>query len=100
MFKNPFANAVYAGLYIILIITLMHIVQAVKSDMPDNEFLAPLSMLGLFTLSAAVMGYLFLANPLQLYLDGHKKEAVAFFGKTVGTFAAIVVISFTVMLLM
>jgi len=43
-----------------------------------------MAMLSLFTLSAAVMGYLFAAEPIMMYLDGKKKEAVNFFFTTVG----------------
>jgi len=48
--------------------------------------------LSLFVLSAAVMGFLFVYQPLQLYLDCHKKEGVDFFFKTVGSFAIITVL--------
>ena len=43
------------------------------------QFLAPVVFLSLFTLSAAVMGYLFCYQPLQLYIDGKKKQAVNLF---------------------
>jgi hypothetical protein len=47
-------------------------------------------LLGLFVLSAAVMGFLFLYEPLCLYMENHKKEAVVFFAKIVGVFACFV----------
>ncbi len=37
--------------------------------------------------SAASMGYLFLYQPLQLYLEGEKKKSVDLFLKTLGVFA-------------
>jgi hypothetical protein len=43
----------------------------------------------LFTLSAAVMGYLFLYQPLLLLIDGHKKSAVNLFLQTVAVFGAV-----------
>jgi len=46
-------------------------------------------MLSLLVLSVTVMGYLFILVPVQLYIDGAKKEAVSFFLRTVGWFAAI-----------
>jgi hypothetical protein len=49
---------------------------------PDN-FLAPLSMLMLFVFSATVVGALVLGKPIILYLNGHKTEALKFFGYTV-----------------
>jgi hypothetical protein len=50
---------------------------------------APIVIISLFTLSAAMMGYLFLFQPLQLYLDGKKKLAVNLFIQTLATFAGL-----------
>lgn len=54
-------------------------------------------MLSLFVLSAAVMGYLFLSEPLYLLLENRKREAIVFFAKVVGIFACFVVV-FTILL--
>lgn len=88
--KKPIINALLAALYIIVIVFGM----STFVDQPDKEasLIAPITMLSLLTLSVAVMGYLFFSQPLMLYLDGQKKEAVNFFLKTVLTFAVIVVI--------
>lgn len=59
-----------------------------KPNTPDTYF-DSMAALSLLTLSAAVMGYLFLGEPLKLYLDGEKKKAVLFFWKTVLGFAVI-----------
>ena len=83
--KNPFLNAGLAGLYIILVTSVMN--YASRSGVEDG-FVAPIAFLSLFTLSAAVMGYLFLGEPIQLYLAGQKKQAVSFFLKTLLGFAA------------
>lgn len=88
--KKPIINALLAALYIIVIVFGM----STFVDQPDKEasLIAPITMLSLLTLSVAVMGHLFFSQPLMLYLDGQKKEAVNFFLKTVLTFAVIVVI--------
>ena len=52
-----------------------------------NTFIAPIAVISLFTLSAAVMGYLFCYRPTQLYFDGKKKQAVGLFLQTVVVFA-------------
>ena len=54
-----------------------------------NSFIIPFAAISLFTLSAAVMGYIFCYQPIQLYLDGHKKVGVKLFLQTVGTFGLI-----------
>lgn len=48
-----------------------------KTDV-DETILIPIAVLSLFTLSAAIIGYLFLFQPAQMYLDGKKKEAMKF----------------------
>jgi hypothetical protein len=90
MTKNPFLNAVWAALYIGLIVgVLTTFVDSKEENMAGFQTLIPIVMLSLFTLSASVMGYLFLYEPGKLYFDGKREEAVAFFLKTVGTFALI-----------
>jgi hypothetical protein len=53
-----------------------------------------IALISLFTLSAAVMGYLFCYQPAQLYFEGKKKDAVRLFLQTVAVFALITVILF------
>lgn len=86
MSKNPIINALSASAYIILVVSIMTLLQTQK-DKPDT-FLAPMIALFMLTLSAAVMSYLFFYQPLQLIIEGKKKEAVNLFVKTVGVFAA------------
>ncbi len=89
IFKNPYLNALFAEIYIIALVTLGNFFSA--PDTPD-KFFDPVVALSLFVLSAAIMGYLFLGQPLQLYLNGEKKEAVTFFTKTVLSFAILALI--------
>lgn len=93
IFKNPYVNSVYAEVYIILIVSLITYIG--KQNSPDN-FFSPIVALSLFVLSAAVMGFLFFGEPLQLFLDGEKKQAVSFFVKTIISFAVITLIFFVV----
>lgn len=85
--KNPLLNALAASGYIFLIASVMFYGTHDQKG-PDNV-MAPIVVLSVLTLSAAVMGYLFAAQPLLLYIDGKKKEAVNFFLKTLATFAGI-----------
>jgi len=55
---------------------------------PDT-FFAPVVFISLLTLSVAVMAFLFFYQPLLLFIEGKKKDAVNLFVKTVGIFAAI-----------
>lgn len=90
MTKNPILNAFAALGYIVVVATAMFYG---SGHVPaDDTFLAPIAMISLFTLSAAVMGYIFLSQPVQLYLDDKKKDAVDLFVKTVGIFAGLTVV--------
>ena len=88
--QNPFLNAVLAALYIVLIVSVISSFERF-ADRPDT-IMAPIIMLSLFVLSASIMGFLFVARPIQLFLENQKHEAVKFFGKTVGTFALILAV--------
>lgn len=88
MTKNPFINALAALAYISAVASFMFF-GVEKVDVVPS-ILVPIAMLSLFTLSAAIMGYIFIGQPLQLYLDGHKKEGTDLFLKTTLYFAGIV----------
>jgi hypothetical protein len=85
MTKKPLYNALAAFLYIVGIVLLMN--WAGNNDILETSLLMPIMMLSLFTLSAAVMAYLFLYQPLMLYLEGKKEDAVNLFIKTLLIFA-------------
>src|SRR5258705_5173767 len=87
--KKPFLHALAAALYIVIIVLSIN---GVTSFLPQQTILIPMVMLSLFVLSAAVMGFLFLSEPLKLYLDGQKQESVEFFGKNLGVFACFVIV--------
>ena len=92
MTKNPFYNALAASIYIAVVVLLMTF--ATETENTPDSFLAPLMMISLFTLSAAVMGYIFGYQPLQLFLDGKKEKAVKLFLQTVGIFGCITLTMF------
>jgi len=88
MFKNPIINGLSASAYIIFIVTVMTFVTQPLKNKPDT-FFAPITFLSVLTLSVAVMAFLFFYQPMLLFIEGKKKEAVSLFVKTVGIFAAI-----------
>ena len=96
MTKNPLINALVAFLYITVIASVMF--YGMRFAGPANSIIIPIAMISLFTLSAAVMSYIFLSQPLQLYLDGKRKEAVNLFLRTLTVFAGITALILTVFL--
>lgn len=91
MTKSPFLNAAAASFYIVLIGLVMDF--GTRHAPKGYSVMAPIAVISLFTLSAAVMGYLFCYQPLQLYLDGKKKAAVNLFLQTTGVFGAITAVA-------
>lgn len=86
MTKNPLINAITAGVYIVVVSAVMFYG---TGHVKGNSIIGPIAILSLFTLSASIMGYIFLYQPLQLYLDGKKKKAIDLFLTTVLAFGAI-----------
>ena len=87
MSKKPVMNALAASAYIVGIAAVMN--WGTRLVPHPNSFIVPVAMISLFTLSAAVMGYLFCYQPIQLYFDGKKKQAGQLFLQTVAVFACI-----------
>lgn len=94
MTKNPFYNALVAVIYIVLVVLVVNLVTDIRAL--EESLLMPIMMISLFTLSAAVMGYIFCLQPLRLYLDGKKEEGISLFVKTIIIFA---IIPFSIFLL-
>lgn len=88
MTKNPYVNALIAALYIVFIVCLVNYGPAFARQKPDTIF-APIAMLSLLVFSAAFMACVFFLQPVLIYIDGHKREAVMLFKKTLMTFAII-----------
>jgi hypothetical protein len=97
MEQKPLINSLLATLYIALISLIFYLGDSLKIG--NQPILAPIAMISLFTLSAAVMGYLFVYQPLVLYLDGKKKLALSFFLKTVLIFALTTLVLFLTLFL-
>jgi|SRR3989338_1577909 len=95
--KKPFLYALGVAVYIIAVVL---IISTFRFILPNENIFIPMLMLSLFVLSAAIMGFLFLSEPLQLLLENKKREAVIFFTKVVGIFACFTIILFVVLFLL
>ncbi len=87
--KKPFLYASGAALYIVIIVSVVQVVTSLLKSQ-NETIIIPMTMLSLFVLSAAVMGFLFLSEPLSLLMENRKQEAIIFFAKIVGIFACFV----------
>ncbi len=91
MTKNPYINALIAGGYIVLIVLVLTYGPTFVKDKPDT-ILAPMAMLSLLVFSVAFMAYAFFFQPVLMYIDGQKREAIQLFTKTLLSFAVITVL--------
>ena len=87
MTKNPFLNALLASGYISLVASAMY--YSPKYAGSVDAVIVPVAMLSLFVLSSVMIAFLFFYQPIQLYLDGAKKESVSLILRTAVIFAAI-----------
>lgn len=95
MSKKPIINGLCALAYIVLVASTMSF--GTKAMPRSNTFIAPVAVISLFTLSAAVMGYIFCYQPVQLYFGGKKKQAVQLFLQTVAVFACLTILMLTLL---
>lgn len=87
MSKNPLVNALAASAYIFVVALVMTF--GLRTMNKPDTFMAPVAALSMFTLSAAVMAYIFCLIPLELFLEGKKKLGVRLFLQSVGIFGLI-----------
>lgn len=99
MSKNPLINSFAALIYIILVVTVMTLAIQPLKDKPDTIF-APIAVLSLLTLSVSVMAYLFFYQPVLMFVEGKKKEAIDLFFKTIAIFASFTGVSLILLLLL
>jgi len=84
--NKPSLNALSAAVYIALVASALYYFPKTSVE---ESVLAPIVMLSLFVLSAALMGYFFAYQPIRLLTEGKQREAVKFFFSTIAIFACI-----------
>jgi hypothetical protein len=89
--RNPITNAVAATLYIAIVTRFIRSIESIRHDTPDT-FIDGMGLLSLFTLSAAVMAFLFFYQPVRLLIEKKPREATAFLTRTLAVFGLITVL--------
>jgi hypothetical protein len=87
MTTNPFYNALFAILYIATLVSGVFYGSNFLDGVLQESIFLPMGFLAVFVLSAALMGYLFLYQPIMMILDGQREKGVHLFLQTVGVFA-------------
>ena len=99
MTKKPIYNALAAIIYIVLIVSFINSIDSIEiSYVNENleQFIMPTIMLSLLALSVAVMGYIFFYQPIILFLENNRKEAIKYFIHTILYFAIIIILIFLI----
>lgn len=88
---KPFYNAISAIAYITILVFTVNTIDELETNVGLGQYIMPILVLSLLTLSVAVMGYIFFYQPFLLYMDGKKEKAVEYFLQTTVIFASIIV---------
>ena len=92
MTKNPFYNALFAILYIVVLVTSVNLASTHLEGVVDESIFLPMGALATLVLSVALMGYLFFYQPVVMLIEGKREEGVKLFLQTVGLFAVATVL--------
>jgi len=88
--RNSIGVLVYCG----FVAWLMFNAERFLSNGKPDTFLAPLTFLLLFVISATIVGGLVLGQPIYLYLEKSKTEAIKLFFYTVASLAILTLLVF------
>lgn len=97
MQKEAFKNAISTAFYVAFVGIFMYLGGEAKIGR-SNTFFVPIAFLLLLVTSAAITGYLIFGKPVQLYIDGKKKEALTLLKSTLIFFSSITFIAILLLL--
>jgi hypothetical protein len=90
-------NALGTAVYVAIVALIIYSAEKIFGKM--SNITGPIAFLLLFVTSAAITGFLVLGQPIMLYLDNQKREAVRLFLYTVGWLFAFTIIALVLNLL-
>ena len=94
--KQALLHALGTTAYIVLVASFMFYVSHTMRNTPDT-ILAPITLMLLLVMSAAITGFLVFGRPAMLYIEGKKKDALSFLGYTLGFLCAFTVIAIIIL---
>ncbi len=96
--KRALINSLSTFAYIVLIGIFFRNIEKINFGEHDTV-LAPIFMLMLFVLSAALTSSLMFGQPVFWYLDGKKKESLQLLGYTLGIFFLTTLVVFSCLII-
>ena len=97
LIKSSLRNALAIAVYVAIVALIMQNAEKIFGTM--RTIIGPIAFLLLFVTSAAITGFLVLGQPIMLYSDNQKREAIKLFIYTVAWLFVFTVIALTLNLL-
>lgn len=97
IFHWSFLDALAVTIYVSLVSTIMR--NGDKIFGREDNFMSPIAFLLLFICSALITSLLVFGQPLFLFLDGKKKEALRMLYSTTGWLFLALIIAFVILIL-
>jgi hypothetical protein len=98
LLRSSLRNALGTAVYVAIVALIIYNAQKIFGTM--RNITGPIAFLLLFVTSAAITGFLVLGQPVMLYVDNKKKEAVRLFMLTVAWLFILTVIALALNLLL
>jgi heme O synthase-like polyprenyltransferase len=95
--KSSLRNSLATAAYVVIVVLIIHNAEKVFGTM--RNIVGPIAFLLLFVTSAAITGFLVLGQPIMLYFDNQRSEAVKLFIYTVAWLFVFTIIALTLNLL-
>jgi len=77
LIRSSLRNSLATSVYVVIVALIIHNAENVFGTM--SNIIGPIAFLLLFVTSAAITGFLVLGQPIILYFDNQKSEAVKLF---------------------
>jgi hypothetical protein len=97
LLRSSLRNALGTAVYVAIVALIIYNAQKIFGTM--RNITGPISFLLLFVTSAAITGFLVLGQPVMLYVDNKKKDAIKLFILTVAWLFILTVIALALNLL-
>jgi hypothetical protein len=97
LIKLGLRNSMATAIYVVIVAMIMNNAERIFGTM--KNIIGPVAFLLLFVTSAAITGFLVLGQPIMMYVDNQRRDAIKLFIYTVAWLFAFTVIALALNLL-